>query len=274
MADIAEELLEESGYSGEDAQETESTGEEESSTPEQQAEETEAEVEEKTEADESEDTEEPEKSEEPEKAEEPGKPDPQESAEWTYAMGKAERAKRQKAEERVKALESQLADLEGKAEQEPRPDVFDDQDGAFSHERQAIQNELLRNRVEMSQEFMRMQHDDYDSREAEFGELAKDSPELWGQLRNHPFPAKFAYEIAVKHARLKDMENVDEYKAKLEAEIRQKVEKEYKSKAEEAEATDARKREAVTPSLASQKSAEAKRESVDGILEELFPHTL
>jgi hypothetical protein len=60
---------------------------------------------------------------------------------------------------------------------------------------------------------------DYVERETQFAEMAKADPNLAAQLREHPHPAKFAYETAVKHEKMKEFEDVDALKARIRAEV-------------------------------------------------------
>lgn len=253
--DIADSLAEEFGSELNAPEGEEVTGEEESSTPE--PEETEAQAEEEPEQEEQA---------EPEK---PGDPQDEEKP-WTYHAYKDEREKRQKYEKEVDDLRARLAQLE-KSETPERPDVFQDQDGAFSHIEQATKREIDKAKIALSQDFMRAQHADYDEREAQFVELVKENPELAQRLANHANPARFAYETAVKHERLKQLENVEEWEAKKEAEIRARVLAELQAEQSATESKESAKREAITPSLASQKSAEGRRKSSSELIEEMFP---
>ena len=66
-----------------------------------------------------------------------------------------------------------------------------------------------------------MLKDDYESREQEFIELAQSNPEYVTQLRASPNPARFAYETAIRHQEMAQLQNVDEYKSKLRAELKE-----------------------------------------------------
>ncbi len=163
-----------------------------------------------------------------------------------------ERDKRQQAERDRDELKAQLAERE--AETEKRPSVFDDEEKAFStiEERQAA--ERLNDKFELSRDFMGMIKDDYLDREAEFMTLAKEDTTLQKQLREHPNPARFAYETAVRHAELKEMENLPETKEKLQAEWREELKEELRKELSEEADKDKSKRDAITPSLADQRS--------------------
>jgi len=178
-----------------------------------------------------------------------------------------EREKRQASQKRVEELERQLKDLETDTK---RPSVFEDEDGAFQAIEQNIQNARLKDRIDMSRDFMSMLKDDFADREKEFLTLADADPTLRDRLREHPNPARFAYETAVKHQKLQAMENVDEWEAKERARIREEILKELESeKTEESEKQDA-KREAITPSLARGRSTSGTKEVVDESLDDIL----
>lgn len=94
------------------------------------------------------------------------------------------------------------------------PDPFTDPDQAFAYERQMVAEALqhrddaiFETRVLMSQELMRTKHTDYDEVEAIFAEVKDQDPELQRQLRLHPMPAKFAYEVGKRIKLDRDMGN-------------------------------------------------------------------
>jgi len=172
------------------------------------------------------------------------------SEDWTKAAVLDERRKRQEYERKVQELEAKMAEQDAPK----RPDVFEDQEGAFSHLQQTFEQRLHESRLELSQEMMRMQHEDYDALESEFIEMAKDNPALIQELQGERNPAKFAYETALKAREAAELKNVDEYKAKLKAEMRAEIEAELKQQQEQAQASQAKKQEALAPSLAASQS--------------------
>ena len=159
-----------------------------------------------------------------------------------------EREKRQAAIKHAKELEARLSELQ-KGEARPVPDVFENPDAFVSHFQQQMQNEAWNTRVTMSQDMMRILHDDYDEAEAKFLAMGETMPELAAQLRQAPNPAKFVYESVKKAEKLEQMQNVDEWEAKktaeIEAKVRQELEAQYSKKA----ADKAAKAGSLTPSL-------------------------
>ena len=162
-----------------------------------------------------------------------------------------ERRKRQE-------LEAELRELK-KPQETKAPDVLDDPEGFTKSLKDSQEQMSFTIRAELSADFMKQQHNDYDQREAEFYELAKESPELRAQLRAAANPARFAYDTATKHARLKALENVDDMEAKLRAEIEQKVRSEFETKEKARLAKTAN----ITPSLASETSAPVGSDTVE-----------
>lgn len=167
-----------------------------------------------------------------------------------------ERDKRKAAEAEANALREKLNKQEAT---EPPPSVFDDEDAAFQQRIEpivgAFQTELVRSRFELSREMMLMAKDDFTEREGQFLELCRDQPELVTKLQQSSNPARFAYETAVKHEQLRAMDNIDEWRDKERARIRQELEAEMKGGQQQAEAEQQAKRKAASPSLASERSA-------------------
>lgn len=166
---------------------------------------------------------------------------------WTKKAVLDERRKRQE-------LEQRLRDLESKKEPEPAPDWWADPEKAAQHQSQQIEARLYQQKVELSQEFMRSQHEDYDDMEARFMEMAQENPALRTELQKSANPARFAYETARKAAEYDAMKDVDSYKAKLEADVRKDVEAKLRQEIEAEQKKKADKEAAIDPSLASTSS--------------------
>lgn len=149
------------------------------------------------------------------------------------AAVKAERQKRQEYETKVSEYDRQLAEQRARADeldrilrsslapqpaqrpqpqqqQQPQmmaPDPLTDPEGAFAYQQRHIaetmagyQNELVQTRIYTSQEMMRSAQPDYDDIEAVFLEESDRRARLGDtslatELRRHPVPAKFAYEV-------------------------------------------------------------------------------
>jgi hypothetical protein len=177
----------------------------------------------------------------------PEEDDDQSSGSAPIAAVVAERKKRQEAERKLKEYEDKFASQT----KEPTkvPDVFEDQDGYTKYLSEQVSQATWQARVDLTQELMRDRHEDYDEKEALFLQMANENPALLQDPAFTRNPAKFAYDTAVKAQKFEQMQNVDEYEAKikadLEAKIRKEIEAEYEGKAQ----GRAKKREAVMPTL-------------------------
>ena len=157
---------------------------------------------------------------------------------WTKAAYLDEKRKRQDLEKQLKVQE-----------RKPLPDVIEDQTAFTDAIREDVYQTVAGMKIELSQDLMRELHEDYDEREAQFLDLAKDNPSLISELNNAANPARFAYETARKHADLQALKNVDEYKAKLRAEVEAELRSEILGEKASKEAKTAAKDAAITPSL-------------------------
>ena len=161
--------------------------------------------------------------------------------------------------EKRQAFEKQVEELKGKIntseEQKPLPDVFENQDDFVSELQARLKAETQAVRIEVSQDFMRTMHDDYDQMEAKFMELAKDNPELVSKMSAAATPAKFVYETAKKAEKLAELNNVDEWEAKKTAELTAKIKAELEAEAKAKAETDAKNEDAISPSIAAQRAA-------------------
>jgi len=196
-------------------------------------------------------TEEPEK--EPE-LEATAAPKEVENESWTKAAVLDERRKRQ-------ALEAELEQYkQPNQEPEKAPDVFEDQDNYTKFLSNQVNQQVSQVRIEMSQEMMRMHDSEYDQKEVEFVEMAKDNPQLAQQLYKHNMPAKFVVDTVNKARELKKLDNIDDYKAQLraevEAEIREKLNTELTEKKEQDDQVSKLK-----PSLANARASKDQGES-------------
>lgn len=231
--------------STEEAEQTDTTGEE-ASTEEAQAD-TEQETEEKDDST-------------PESKAEQKTEDEEGPESWTKAAVLDERRKRQ-------ALEAELQQLkqgQQPAPEEQKADWYGDPEKAAQTMQQQLSQQAFNTKLELSQDMMRGQFEDYDDLETEFVDLAKQDPRLIQEMQQAPNPARFAYETAKKAREYEAMKDVDSYKAKLrqqvEAELRKELEAEQQQKAEKQQ----RKRDAIDPSLASSTSNGLKSDDYAG----------
>jgi hypothetical protein len=168
---------------------------------------------------------------------------------WTKAMALDERRKRQEAQKELDGLKAQL---EEKAKVDT-PDVFEDQEAFTNHLRSEFDQKLINQRVELSRDILKDQHEDYEAMEQAFIELAGNTPGLREQVLQQSNPAKFVYEQGKKHTQFKEMQDVDSYKNKMRAEIKAELEAEMSSKSAEKSKVAA----SITPSLANARSSDS-----------------
>ncbi len=135
---------------------------------------------------------------------------------WTKTAVLDERRKRQELEAKIAKLEEKKQE----AEAVKRPDILEDQEGAFRHTESQFANALLQERINLSRELMIEKHDDYEAHEAVFVEMAQKNPQLVQEMNRSSNPAKFAYNKAKEHNEYSDYQKnkeSDDYKAFLEA---------------------------------------------------------
>lgn len=230
--------------STEEAEQTETTGEE-TSTEEATAE-TEQETKEKDDST-------------PESKAEQKTEDEEGPESWTKSAVLDERRKRQ-------ALEAELEKLRqgGQPPEAEKPDWYGDPEKAAQAMQQQVSQQAFNTKLDLSQDMMRAQHEDYDELETEFVDLAKQDPRLIQEMQQATNPARFAYDTAKKAREYAAMKDVDSYKAKLrqevEAELRKELEAEQQQKAEKHQ----KKVGAIDTSLASSTSSGLKSNDYAG----------
>lgn len=170
------------------------------------------------------------------------KPKEVEPDNWAKAAVLDERKKRQ-------ALEAELEAL--KRQQQPeakKVDLFEDPEGYQKQVEQSIQKARIEDRISLSREIFASMKDDYEEAEAAFIDLAKQHPQLVGEMLVAPVPAKFAYEQGKKALAFNEMKafDPDSYKAKLREELRSELMQELQSRQSQKQAKAAN----LTPSLA------------------------
>lgn len=101
-----------------------------------------------------------------------------------------ERRKRQE-------LERRLAAIEQERNQVPPPDVFENPEEYTAYHENKRQTERLQDRISMSQQLVSSQvgEEEYSKAEAAFADEVGRNPALAYELRNHPNPAKFAFDV-------------------------------------------------------------------------------
>ena len=169
-----------------------------------------------------------------------------------------ERKKRQGRERELKATQAQLE----QQQQQPAPDLLDDQQGYADHIQQQVDGKIRNVTIQMSQEMMRSQHEDYDQAEDKFMQMVSDDPSLQIKLQESEHPADFVYETVKKAEQYAEMQDVDTYKAKVEAEIRAKVTAEIEAEAKAKASKEAELNGALSPSLTNTRAAGANNEAL------------
>lgn len=138
----------------------------------------------------------------------------------TFKALKEEREKRQNLERELQALRDQYR--QPPTPPAPPPTVWDDEQGAFAHNRQqAVEQANFTSALNTSEMIASQAFPDFDEKQAKFREMAAINPALEQQALSTRHPWKTAYEIATNAMRIEALGaiNVDEVEAKLRAEI-------------------------------------------------------
>lgn len=169
----------------------------------------------------------------------------------------AERKKRQE-------LERKLAELT--REQQQRPDFFKQPTEYVDHTIQQVRQDMAQTMYAALEDQARETYPDYDEVFEEVQAYAEENPAVVQQIFTSPNPARAAYKLGKQLRELKQMQDPDAYRQKIEAEVRAKVEAEYAAK-EEAKRKAA---DAIPPDLtaarASKDSEVLPDDSLDSIL--------
>jgi hypothetical protein len=126
-----------------------------------------------------------------------------------FAALKDERAKRQAYEAELAELRAQLAQLQqqpapqAQQEQGP-PDRWEDPEGydrwlvaqATNQATEAAREALVVDRIRLSAEQAKAQHPDYLEKKSVFEQMARHNPMLIEEMKRHPNPAQYAYDVA------------------------------------------------------------------------------
>jgi hypothetical protein len=140
-----------------------------------------------------------------------------------YKAIREEREKRQALERDMEALKAQLQSFQQpKAEPEPIPTIWDDDQAALAHNRQeAVTEARFQARLDMSEMLAAQAHDDFDDVKAKFLEMAQGNPALAQQALEAKHPWEKAYQIAKNAATMAELgaTNLDELRAKIREEL-------------------------------------------------------
>lgn len=133
----------------------------------------------------------------------------------------SERQKRQQ-------LERELENIRNTAKPQEKPE---DAEARFFENPVAIVDQRVRMaELNMSEQIARSAHQDYDEKLNVFADIVKQNPVFAQQMMQHAHPAEFAYQTAVKHLEFQKMQNPDQYKAEIKAELEKQLRAEFEQK--------------------------------------------
>lgn len=191
----------------------------------------------------------------------PTAPEVREEHSVPYAAMKAEREKRQ-------ALERELAEFRQQREQpEPEQSFYENPDEYVQRQIQTVENRATQRLYTALEEQARETHPDYDEVFEEVKEHAASNPAAVQQILSSPNPAMAAYRYGKQLREMKEMQDPQSYRQKIEAEVRAKVEAELKAKEAERAATAA----AIPPDLTESRNAKGQfAKAPDSVFDEIF----
>lgn len=145
--------------------------------------------------------------------------------------------------EKRQTLQRELEELKKtQAPKEEATDFFEDPEGALKARDQAFEEKILQNKLEMSQAMAKESHPDFDELLGKFNKAMEADETLkgrakviWNDALSQPHPALSVYN-AVKHElTVQELSDPDEYRKKIEAEIRAEIAKEEKAPGDKTE---------------------------------------
>lgn len=152
----------------------------------------------------------------------------------------AERRRRQELE----------AALHQKQEEE-KPFLGEEYEQRFQETETKFRNELIRQKLDMSEAFAREKHADFDEKLEVFASLVQENPALYQQMVQQSNPAEFAYKAASAQQKLKEMGDPTEYEQKLRQQITAELEEKYNAKLD----AETKKRQQLPGTLSGAKGA-------------------
>lgn len=151
------------------------------------------------------------------------------------AAAAAERHKRQ-------MLEAQLAEKQ----QEEKPFLGEEYEQRFTETEQRFKQQLVAQKLEISEAFAREKYADFDEKFDVFKALLAENPVLYSQMVQQANPAEFVYRTAANQQKLREMGDPLKYEEQLKAKITAELEVKYAAKLEE----ETKKRASLPGSLA------------------------
>jgi hypothetical protein len=193
-------------------------------------------------------------------------PEPKEKEPWTLTAVLDEREKRQKLAKENEELRKQLES------QQPKEDdisIFDDETGAKEQITERITQTVRENLLAQSEAFAVMQLGEEKVKAAAdwAAKEAPTNPTLLKAIQESQLPYHKAVELYETAQKWAEMSDEDAYEAK----IRAKVLKELQAEGQATEANLTQKQEAITPSLASQRSAATDKGTAEDFSDMLNP---
>ncbi|QZP07782.1 hypothetical protein [Caenibius sp. WL] len=141
---------------------------------------------------------------------------------------KAERKRRQAAEEERDRLREQLQSNQNPPA--PPPSLWDDEQGWTQHfGGQVIQAAALNARLDMSEMMARQANPDFEEAKQEFLAMAQQNPALLDMARADPHPWNKAYQIVKSHRAMQELGATDV--TSLEQKLREKIQAEMAAQA-------------------------------------------
>ncbi|HET6724790.1 MAG TPA: hypothetical protein VFH85_02155 [Gammaproteobacteria bacterium] len=158
---------------------------------------------------------------------------------------KAEREKRQNFERRAQELEQQIAE-----QQTPKSDIWEDPDGFVNQRLQAVEQQFNGRLYAALEDAAREAHPDFDEVFAVVESAAENNPAISQKVFSSPNPAMAAYKLGKQLVELKQMDDPESYRAKIEAEVRAKIKAEQEAEAQRSDALS----KTIPPDLATSRS--------------------
>lgn len=124
------------------------------------------------------------------------------------AAKQAEKERRQQAEERVRQLEQTLQ----QKQPQNKPDIFDNPDAVLGQMEMKI-------KAQMSEEFVKSQHSDYDDVMDHYEKMVQKNPSLYYEAMQTGLPAQHAYSVAKQDLERQEIGDVASFKERLRQEL-------------------------------------------------------
>ena len=155
-----------------------------------------------------------------EEKQEEAKPDA--TAEAVRAELAALTKERERLRTKEAALDAEREKLKQPVQEEEKPDFWDNPEAQLTALEQRMEQKLLNERLNISETYARGKYTDFQEKLDVFAGMIQETPELHQRMLRDPNPAEFAYKTAadnLKVAKLQELGDPDEYRAKIAAEL-------------------------------------------------------